>query len=67
MITSLVTVLTNSIAALSWLSPVEVVAAAGALSFAVGGLIALHTSDQPSLPSHDSIPAGAVPNYKRAA
>jgi len=67
MFTILVTVLTNSIVALSWLSPVEVVAAAGALSFAVGGLIALHTSDQPSLPSRDSIPAVALPSYKRAA
>jgi hypothetical protein len=66
MVTTLVTVLTNSIAGLAWLSPLEVIAAAGALSVAVGGLTALHTSAPPS-PSDVSIATTPEPTYKSAA
>jgi hypothetical protein len=41
MIATLTTLISNSLTGLSWLSPAEVVAALAALSYGLGGLIAL--------------------------
>jgi hypothetical protein len=41
MLPTLATMISNSLTGLSWLSPVEVVAALAALAYGVGGLVAL--------------------------
>ena len=51
MIATLATLVSNSLTGLSWLSPVEVLAAGGILSFAIGGLVAVQIIERRVIPS----------------
>jgi len=65
MIATLATLISNSLTGLSWLSPVEVVAALAALSYGLGGLVALRIAERRTI-STDPRAARQRP-YKAAA
>jgi hypothetical protein len=51
MIATLATLISTSLEALSWLSPVEVLAVAGMLSYAIGGLVAVRIIERRAIPT----------------
>jgi hypothetical protein len=61
MIPTLATLVSNSLTGLSWLSPVEVVAALAALSYAIGGLIALRIAERRAVSTTDREPLAKAP------
>ena len=67
MITTLGTLLGNSIAGLAWLSPLQAFVALAALSYAVGGLVALRTAERQDVIAHEPVRVKAEPVYKTAA
>ena len=51
MITTLATLVSNSLTGLSWLSPAEVLAVVGILSYAIGGLVAVRIIERRVIPT----------------
>ena len=51
MIATLATLVFNSLTGLSWLSPVEVLAAVGILSYAIGGLVTVQIIERRGVPT----------------
>ena len=67
MITTLGSLISNSLAGLAWLSPPQVFIALAALSYAVGGLIVLHTAERRDVISHEPVRTKTERVYKTAA
>jgi hypothetical protein len=67
MMSTIGTLLGNSIAGLAWLSPLQGFVALAALSYAVGGLAVLRTAERRAVTSHEPVRVKTEPVYRTAA